>query len=491
MNEIEKAKRIGRESVVSNLIWRFAERCGAQGVAFVVSIVLARMLTPDDYGLVAMVTVITAILNVFVDSGMANALIQKKYVDDLDFSTVFYFNIVFCCFLYICLFVASPFLADLYHEPELKNIIRGLGLTVVISGIKNVQISYVSKTMQFKKFFFATLGGTLFAAVVGIVMAYKGYGVWALVVQQVANTGIDTIILWITVKWRPKFIFSFLRLKDLLKYGWKLLTSNLLDTLYNNVRQLIIGFMYSSSDLAFYNKGKSFPWLIIENINSSINSVLLPTMSSAQDDRDLLCVMTRRSIKVSIYIMAPMMMGLCFVAEPFIQLLLTEKWLECVPYLRIFCISYMFYPIHTANLNAILAKGRSDLFLQLETIKKVVGIVLLVSSMWFGVKAIAYSLLISTLASIVINSWPNHKLLGYTLPQQLKDIIPSILLSVVMGFIVSFVTRLGLPNGLTLCIQIPLGVVIYFIGSKLMKIDSLEYILSIIKPFLAKIKVRH
>lgn len=481
MSKINGSKRIGKEAVVSNLIWRFAERCGAQGVTFVVSIVLARMLSPEDYGLIAMVMVITSILNVFVDSGMASALIQKKDTDDVDFSSVFYFNIVFCLLIYAGLFATSPFIAKLYNSSELTNIIRVLGLTIVISGVKNIQISYVSKTMQFKKFFFATLGGTVFAAIIGIFMAYKGFGVWALVVQQVSNTLIDTMILWVTVKWRPKMCFSYERLKGLLKYGWKILTSNLLDTVYNNVRQLVIGIMYSSADLAFYNKGKSFPWLIIENINSSINSVLLPTMSTSQDNNEMLRAMTRRSIKVSTYVMAPMMMGLCFVAEPFVRVLLTEKWLPCVPYMRIFCISYMFYPIHTANLNAILAKGRSDVFLKLETIKKVAGMILLLSSMWFGVMAMAYSLLVSTVISMLINSWPNRKLLGYTFGEQIKDIMPNIVLAVIMGFCARLIEMIGLTGETTLLIQIPLGIIIYIIGSKILKLDSFDYILDILR----------
>ena len=357
-------------SVISGFIWRFAERCGAQGVSFLVSIILARILEPEVYGKISIILVITTILQVFVDSGLGNALIQKKDADDVDFSSVFYFNIAVCTLLYLLVFITAPVIAEFYNDGSLVPVIRVLSLTLIISGIKNVQQAYVSRTMQFRRFFFATLGGTIGAAVIGIAMAYMGLGVWALVGQQLFNATVDTIILWMTVKWKPKLIFSFKRLKELLSFGWKLLVSSLLDTVYNNIRQLIIGKMYSTSDLAYYNRGKQFPDLLITNINSSIDSVLLPTMSKEQDDKTRVKAMTRRAIKTSTYIMAPLMMGLAFCGYPIVRLILTDKWSACVPYMQIFCVTSMFYPIHTANLNAIKAMGRSDYYLKLEVIKK-------------------------------------------------------------------------------------------------------------------------
>ena len=356
-------------NVITNFFWRFLERCGAQGVTFIVSIVLARLLDPTVYGTVALVTIFTTIMQVFVDSGMGNALIQKKDADDLDFSSVFYFNMAMCSVLYLIMFFAAPFIASFYRMPELTAIVRVLSFVVVISGVKNVQQAYVSRHLMFKRFFFSTLGGTIGAAVIGIAMAYLGFGVWALVAQMLFNAAVDTTILWITVKWRPKKMFSFQRLKSLFSYGWKLLASSLIDTVYNDLRQLIIGKKYSSGDLAYYNQGKKFPQLIVTNINTSIDSVLLPTMSKAQDDMAAVRSMTRRAIKTSTFLMMPAMIGLAVCAEPLVQLILTEKWLPCVLFLRIFCITYAFYPIHTANLNAIKAMGRSDLFLKLEIIK--------------------------------------------------------------------------------------------------------------------------
>lgn len=472
-----------KKIVFKNFIWRFAERCGAQLVTFIVSIVLARILAPEDYGTIALVTVFTTILQVFVDSGLGTALIQKKEADDLDFSSVFFFNFAVCIILYIGMFIAAPFIAEFYNDSSLTSVVRVISLTIVISGVKGIQQAYVSRNMMFKRFFFSTIGGTIFSAIFGIVLAYQGFGVWALVAQQLSNTAIDTLILWLTVKWRPKLMFSWNRLKTLLVFGWKLLVSALLDTCYNNLRNLIIGKMYSSADLAYYNQGDKFPKVIVTNINTSIDSVLLPTMSSAQDDRERVKNMTRRAIKTSTYVMAPLMMGLAFCSVLIVHLVLTDKWLPCVPFLRIFCVTYMFYPIHTANLNAINAMGRSDWFLRLEVIKKIVGMAILLSTMWFGVMAMAYSLLLSSVLSQIINSWPNRKLLGYGYLEQIRDIAPAIILAVIMGICVYFIGYIPLPTIVTLIIQIVAGAIIYIVLSAILKLEEYEYLTGMIKSF--------
>ena len=476
-----------RRSIVVNLLWRFAERCGAQLVTFLVSLILARLLEPEVYGTIALVTVFITILNVFIDSGMANALIQKKDADNLDFSSMFYFNITVCCLLYLLMFLAAPLIAAFYEIPELTPVVRVLSLTLIISGLKNVQQAYVSRTMQFKRFFFATLGGTVGAAVVGILMAYRGLGIWALVAQQLFNTAVDTLVLWITVRWRPRRVFSFERLKGLLSYGWKLLVSALLDTVYNNIRQLIIGKLYTSADLAYFNRGKQFPNLFITNVNSSIDSILLPTMSREQDDKSRMKDLTRRAIKTSTYIMAPLMVGLACCAVPLIRFLLTDKWLPAVPFMRIMCVTRMFYPIHTANLNAIKAMGRSDIFLKLEVIKKVVGAALLLGTMWFGVYIMAYSLLAESLIAQMINASPNKKLLDYGYGEQLKDILPGILLALFMGACIIPVMLLGLPSILTILIQIVLGMMVYLVGSAVLKLEAFRYLWDVIRPAIRRL----
>ena len=474
------------KNFLSNLIWRFLERCGAELVTFIVSIVLARILDPTVYGTIALVTVIITILQVFVNSGLGSALIQKKDADDLDFSTVFYFNVVMCIVLYALLFFSAPLVAIFYDMPELTDIVRVLGFTLVVSGVQNVQQSYVSKKMLFKKFFFSTLGGTVFAAITGILMALNGFGVWALVGQHLVSVSVNTVILWFTVKWRPKSMFSFVRLKSLFSYGWKLLVASLINTLYNDIRQLIIAKQYSSADLAFYNKGKQFPNLLVTNLNTSIDSVLFPVMAEEQKNKDTVKSMTRRAIKTSSFILWPMMVGLAVCAEPLIRLLLTAKWSFCVPYLQVFCFVYTFYPIHTANLNAIKAMGRSDIFLKLEVIKKVVGVIALVISMWYGPFAMACSLLITTIIGGFINAFPNKKLLNYSFLEQIKDMLPAMILSVIMGAIVYLINFIKLNDFVTLIIQVPLGVVIYFALAKLFKMESFEYILNLLKRFLRK-----
>jgi len=473
-------------AVVSNVFWRLLERFGAQGVTFIVSIILARLLDPNVYGAVALVTVFISILQVFVDSGLGNALIQKKSADDIDFSTVFFFNVVFCLILYALIFFAAPWIASFYNQPELVPVVRALSLTIVISGVKNVQQAYVSKNMMFKRFFFATLGGTIGAAIIGIYMAYNGYGIWAIVFSNLFNIAVDTTILWLTVKWRPKLLFSFKRLKGLFSYGWKLLVSNLIDTVYEDLRTLVIGKMYSSDDLAFYNKGKQFPNLLVSNLNTSIDSVLFPAMSEAQDNPTYIKSMTRRAIKTTTYFIMPLMVGLAACSKPFISILLTDKWLDCVPYMQVLCFAIALHPILIANLNAIKAMGRSDIYLKLEIARKIVGFSTLFATMWISPYAIAWGVLANSLLNQIVNAWPNKSLLRYGYLEQVRDILPEILLSLFMGVLVYSVRLLGMSNWVTLIIQVPLGVVVYLGASILFRFESFLYMLPLVNGFLNK-----
>lgn len=470
-----------RKNVLSGLVWRFAERCGAQGVTLVVSIVLARILSPNDFGNVALITVFINILNVFVDGGFGNALIQKKDSDELDFSSVFYCNIVLCSLLYGLIFLVSPLIADFYNSPSLIPLIRVLSITVIISGLKNVQQAYVSKYLLFRKFFFATLGGTIFAAVLGISAAYLGFGTWAIVIQQLSNVFIDTIILWITVKWRPVKKFSLVRLRNLFGYGWKLLISSLLMTIYSELWNLLIGKFYSSSELAFYNQGQKFPSVIVTNINVSIDSVMLPTMSSVQDNLSNVKKIVRRAMRTSIYIMSPLMIGLAVIAEPLVRLLLTEKWLPSVFFLRVFCVIFLFYPVHTANLNAIKAIGKSNTILTLQIIKIAFGLFVLLVTMKFGTHVIAVGSLATTAFSLIANTTPNKKLLNYGYMEQIKDILPSIILALLMGIIIYPLCFLPILDVYILLIQILVGGTIYVLFSKLFRIEAYQYLLDMIK----------
>lgn len=461
---------------LSGLMWRFMERFGAQGVTFVVSIILARLLDPAVYGLVAIVTVFTTILNVFIDSGLGNALIQKKDADDLDFSTVFFFNIFVCLVLYALLFLGAPAIAFFYKMPELTAVIRVMSLTIIVSGVKNVQQAYVSRNLLFKRFFYATLGGTLGAAVLGVWMAYRGYGVWALVIQNLFNTTVDTIILWITVKWRPKRMFSLERFRTLFSFGWKLLVSSLIDTCYNNLRQLIIGKMYSPDSLAYYNRGYMIPNVFVGNVNSAIDSVLFPVLSEEQSDRSIVRSMTRRSIRISSFIMWPIMLGIAACSRPLVLLLLTDKWLPAVPYVMLFCFSYALLPVQTANLNAIKALGYSDIYLKLEVYRKIIGFTILLLTMWHGPLLMAASNLIISLMNQIINAWPNRKLLGYSYKEQFLDVMPSAIVSIIMFMAVWSLERIIYAPFPLLITQIFVGIAIYISGSVLIRNESFFYL---------------
>lgn len=475
-----------KEKVFSSFIWRFAEKFGAQIVSFAVSVILARLIEPSEYGTIALVLVFTNILQVFIDGGLGNALIQKKDADEVDFSTVFFYNLVMCFGLYVLMFFGAPLIAQFYNNDSLVLVIRVLSLALVISGFKNIQKAYITKKMQFKTLFFATLGGTIGSAVLGIIMAYCGYGIWALVAQILFNDAVDAIIIWFTVDWRPKLLFSFERMKGLFSYGGKLLLSSLVDTLYNNLTQLLVGTLYTSADLAYYNKGKQFPQLIIANINSSIDTVLLPAMSVIQDEKKRVKAMTQRAISVNSYIIWPMMVGLAVVANPLVSIILTDKWLACVPYMRVFCLTLVFYPIHTANLNAMKALGRSDLFLGLSIIKKIIGVLILAVAVQFGVFAMALAGLISSIIETFINAYPNRKLLGYTYWEQMKDVVPSALLAIGMGGVIYLLKFFMFNNLITLIVQVIVGGIIYILGSMVFKFDNLGYLWSIVKKIRKK-----
>lgn len=471
---------------ISGMIWKFAERIGSQLVTTIVSIILARILMPEDYGLISLITIFITLCDVFISSGFGNALIQKKDADEEDFSSVFYASLGISVILYFVLFFSAPFIAQFYENELIIVVLRVMGLRLPIAAVYSVQQAYVSRKMQFRKFFLATLIGTVISGGVGIGMAYGGLGVWALVGQNMTNVFVNMIVLFLAVSWRPKRIFSLKKIKSLLSYGWKLLASGLLDTGYNELRGLIIGKMYSTSDLAFYDQGKKYPSLIANNINSSMNSVLLSAMAKRQADKEKVKQATRKSIRLSGYLLMPCMIGLACVAEQFVKVLLTDKWLPAVPFIQIMCIVYAFYPIHTANLTAIQAMGRSDLFLILEIIKKVVGIAGLLISMWFGVFWIAATMMITTVISSFINAFPNKKLFNYSYLEQLKDMLPALGLSVAMGLPVYLMNFLPVNSVVILCLQVATGIVLYVGFSVIFKVESFFFLWGFIKNLFCK-----
>lgn len=472
---------VGKSTIIKNLIWKFSERFTAQIVSFLVSLVLARLLTPEDYGLVALITVFIAIANVFVTSGFGNALIQKKEATQTDFSSVFYFSIFIGIVAYIILYFIAPFVATFYNNESLTSLLRVLSFSVIIAGINSVQEAYVARNMLFKKYFFSTIVGSITSAIIGIIMAFKGFGAWALVFQTLINQLVNTVVLWFTVKWRPKLIFSLKSMKQLFSFGWKLLVSSIIDTIYNNIYSLVIGKFFSAKELGFYNRGKSIPNMVISNINGSIQSVMFPAFSRYQDNLVAMKNVMRRAILTSTFLIVPAMMGLAAIGKPLTILLLTEKWLPSVPFLQFSCFILAFYPIHTTNLQVINAMGRSDIYLKLEITKKIVGFTILIISIPFGIYGMMIGSCISTIICSIINSFPNKRLLNYGYLEQMKDILPVFIISMIMGVIINCFSSLDFNYIIVLIIQIIVGILIYLLLAKMFRLEAYTYIINMLK----------
>lgn len=470
-----------RNKIINSLIWKFAERISAQAITFAVSIILARLLDPSDYGVIAIVLVFMSIADVFATAGFGNALIQKKDADNIDFNSVFYFNICFSIIIYLVIYFSSSYISNFYNIPILKDALIVAALRIPIAAINSVQYAYISKNMQFKSFFYGTLAGTMFSAFIGIIMAYCGYGIWALIGQYLSHCIVNTIILSFVINWHPQIIFSFNRLKKLFHFGWKLLLSGLLDTGYNSCNSLLIGKFYTPADLAFFETGQKFPLVIVNNINTSISSVLFPALASEQDKPELIKLHIRKSIQISSYIMWPMMLGIAACADNIVNLVLTDKWLPAVPYLQIACITYGLWPIHTANLQAINAMGRSDIFLKLEIVKKVIGITALLISIQYGILVVAITYLITGMIATFINSYPNKFLLKYSYYEQIKDILPSFLLALIMCILIKILPIDGISILFGLVLKIIIGIIIYFSLSIIFKNEAFEYMAKIMK----------
>lgn len=474
--------------VISSLVWKFLERTGSQGIQLIVQILLARLLLPEDFGVIVITSVFITLANVFVQSGFNKALIQRKNADNIDFSSVLYLSLFVAFLLYVLLFFGAPFIATFYNNPQLILVLRVLSITMFFGAFNSIQVAYLEKNMMFKKQFISSFGAILISGIVGISAAYLDYGVWALVAQQLTNQILITIILWFVIKWRPQLVFSFKRVKVLFSFGWKILASSLLHSLYTELRTLIIGKLYNPGMVAYYNRGQQFPNLIVSNLNGSIQSVMLPTMSSLQENRSKVKTIMRRSIVTSSFLVFPVMVGFAVIAEPFIQIVLTDKWLPAVPFLQIFCISFALQPVQMTNLEVYNALGRSDIYLKLAVKKKIIGLIILAISIPFGVYAIAWGSVLSAIIATLINIHPNIKLLGYSYVDQWKDVMPSLFLSLFMGMLVYLLKFINLSSGELLLFQPLLGVIIYLLFAKLFKVESLSYLLRTFQEIISKKK---
>lgn len=473
-----------KSQMTSGMIWKFAERFAAQGVSFVVSMVLARILMPEDYGAVAIINIFISIADVFLSSGLNTSLIQKRDADDLDFSTIFYLNLGLSLALYLVLFGTAPFIAQAYDMPILKSTIRVFALRIPVSAFQVIQVAYISKKMQFKKFFFATITGTILSAVVGIAMAIKGMGVWALIGQYLTNTVIDTMMLWATVKWIPKKMFSIKAAVPLIKYSWKVMMTDLLGTLCNNLGDFIIGAKYNSANLAYYTKGKQLPQLFRTNIYTTLISVLFPGIAAVNDNMITVKKITRKSVRIMAYIVFPISLGLMAAGDTIIEVLFTEKWLPMLPYVYVMCVETIISVPATIALQPIKAVGRSDLMLKSEIIKKIFFMISTVVAMNYGVFAIALTVPANTLLDLTINTIINKKNINYSIFEELSDCFTAFTLSLMMAAIVVFIGKIELNIYVKVVIQILTGVLSYAGVSYLTKNKEFIYILNVgIKHF--------
>lgn len=476
-------EEIGKKSTLLGVIWKFSERICAQMVSLMVAVILARILTPDDYSVVGIVTVFFTFCNIFISGGLNSALIQKKNTDVLDFSSVLWASIGVSAILYVIMFFLSPYIAKIYGKPILTEIIRVMAITFFINAIKSVLCAYISRSLQFKKFFFATLGGTVISAIIGIIMALNGFGAWSLVAQQMSNCFIDTVILWIITKVKFVCKISFKRVKVLFSYGWKIFAGSALTVFYDNVKPMIVGLKFAPVDLAYYTKGRSFPQLLNSTICDTITAVLFPVISKVQDNKSMVSHMTRKFMQIGSYVVFPLLMGFSAVSESFIKILLTEKWNNSVVYVQIFCLSYMFYIMQVGNLQAIRAIGRSDITLKLDIVKRVVSFVMIFLFVIFfdNPYALAVSDILCGMVSFAINSMPNKMLLGYGTKEQVLDVLPNLICAVVMGLCVQMMNGIKISPFLLIIVQMGTGIGIYLLLSLIFLKDNLKCIYKMLK----------
>ena len=468
-----------KNKVAKGLFWKLLENGGAQAVQFVVAILLARLLTPAEYGVVGIIMIFITIANVFVQSGFSTALVQKKNADASDFSSVCYFELALSVVLYVILYLAAPNIAEFYDIAELKEIVRVLAVVLFPGAVISVQTAYVSRNLEFKGLFISTLAASLVSGVVSIGMAKAGFGVWAMVGQQIIYYFALMVVLFFTVSWKPANLFSFEKLRSLFSFGWKLLCASLLDTVFNNLYGLLIGKIYNEELLGSYNRGEQFPKLIATNLGAAIQAVLLPAFSAKQDDLGEVKNMVRKAIQLSSFVVLPMLLGLFAVADTLVLVLLGEQWLICVPFLRITCITYCFWPIHITNLQAINAVGRSDIFLKLEVVKKGLSVIALLIGIQFNVYIMVAIKAFQDFLCTFVNAAPNKKLLGYSIVDQWKDVMPPVILSSIMCAVVIAAGKwlVFMPLLVRLLVQILIGVVTYAGLAGIFRLESFRFCL--------------
>lgn len=469
--------------IIKGLFWKTLERVGGLGIQFVIRIILARLLSPEHYGVLTLMMVFITIANVFVQSGFNTSLIQDNDVTEEDYSSVLWVSLSIAAVIYFAIFFTAPLIAQIYKMDIIIEPLRVLALMLFPGALNSVQLAKVSREMDFKKAFYSNLTGNLFSGFIGVLVAYNGGGLWALVVQSLLNVLITCFIMKFTVRLQIRFVCNWSRVKVLFSFGWKLVISSLLNAVTEDIRSLVIGIKYDADILGNYNQGMQFPQYGINIIQGPITSVMLPAMAEKQSAREQAKAVMKNAISLGAYIVFPMMAGMAAIATSFIRILLTDKWIDCVPYMRIYCLIFAFYPIYICNLQAINAMGRSDIFLKLELIKQLYNMaILLVAVFYFkSPMAIAVSAVISIPVNLLVNIFPNKRLLNYSLSEELRDIFPAGILSAFLFGICYSIEYLGLSSIITIGLQIAIGILVYVTASILFRITAFQRIWMLIK----------
>lgn len=469
---------MNKMSIFSAALWKIIEKFGTKGIQFVIQIILARILVPDDYGIVAILTVFISLSNVFIQNGFSTSLIQKKEATQADFCTAFFCSIGIAALFYLLLFVLAPLIANFYDMYTLKNYLRVLSLVLFAGSFNSIQYAYVSRTLNFRVYTISTLIASIVSGIMGVVFAMREFGVWALIFQQLIANYLSVFILYVLVQWRVQLLFSRQSLMELFGYGWKILGSSLINSLYASIYNLVIGRVYTKEILGLYSRGQQFPLLITDNINEIVQSITLPILSQSQDNQENMKNLMYRSLTISTFIVFPAMVGLSAISYEFIHVVLGEKWLVAAPYMALLCIVYSVYPIHTMNIQCMKAMGRSDWFLKLEILKKLLEALSIAITMKMGLVPMIVGQIILSFVGIPINIWATNRLIHYGISEQLKDILPSILASVLMFGAVKMVSLIAMPVLFKMVTEILVGVGVYATLSVFMKNSAFFYLLN-------------
>ena len=470
------------------LAWSMIERFATQGVQFLFGIILARFLSPDEYGVIAMPLVFLAIAQCIIDSGFSTALIRKPELTEDDLSTAFYFNIGIGIFCYAVLFFSSPLIADFYHTPILSSLLKVTALAVLFNPLCAVQQAILTRKIDFKTQAIVSLSGAILSGIVGLSMAYNGFGVWSLVFQQVGGYLIRTILLWILGKWKPKRKWSWESFHYLWGFGSKMLGSGLLDTIYNNIYPIVIGKYFSAQDLGNYTRAQQFSSLPSSNVTGVLQRVTFPVLSSIQNEDDRLAKNYRKILKLSAFLVFPMMLMLSAIANPLVRILLTDKWIGCVILLQIVCFQMMWYPIHAINLNLLTVKGRSDLFFRLEIFKKIMGVCIMFITIPHGIIWMVSGGIVSSMLSLIINTYYTGKLINVGYFKQMGDLLPIFGVSFIMWLIVHAIISLSSNLYCQLVLGISLGAIVYLIGAKIFLKVEFNDALSMVPDKIKRVK---